>query len=89
MYSYTSANLFTVVQVDKSITPKQSQIIIISGLIIGYNVVESSRPKLNLARQNIFSASPHVAKVSRLFISKWTVHNRTRFHSCKINTTLY
>ena len=89
MYSHTSANLFTVVQVDKSITLKQSQIIIISGLIIGYNVVESSRPKLNLARQNIFSASPHVAKVSRLFISKWTVHNRTRFHSCKINTTLH
>ncbi len=32
---------------------------------------------------------PLVTKVSRIFISKRTVHNRTRFHSCKINAILY
>ena len=46
---------FTLVQVDKTITLKQSQIIIISGFIIGSNVVETSRPMFNLDRQNITS----------------------------------
>lgn len=48
-------NFFTLVQVDKTITLKQSQIIIISGYIIGSNVVETSRPMFNLDRQNITS----------------------------------
>ena len=48
-------NFFTLVQVDKTITLKQSQIIIISGFIIGSNVVETSRPMFNLDRQNITS----------------------------------
>lgn len=51
----TSASFFTLVQVDTAIKLKQPQIIIISGLIIGSNVAETSRPKLNLGPQNITS----------------------------------
>ena len=46
---------FYTCSVDKTITLKQPQIIIISGLIIGSNVAETSRPKLNLGPQNITS----------------------------------
>ena len=46
---------FTLVQVDTAIKLKQPQIIIISGLIIGSNVAETSRHMFNLDRQNITS----------------------------------
>ena len=51
----TSAIFFTLVQVDTAIKLKQPQIIIISGLIIGSKVAETSRPMFNLDRQNITS----------------------------------